>query len=163
MIKRGPIINEVIRETIVPLAIEQELTSFKISIDAYEVAALDGWRGRARLPADTTSPSQLWDAIGKLACLEIDWDIFKTRLTGFGEDEVACRCGAHFVSGFLILHRWSLIVLGRQPLLAQASELLPVRTTTLRELALLLTQLDQGNPSPLLPPDPDGGGGDGHN
>src|SRR5262249_47230060 len=124
-----------IRRKVLLIEVTQMLSSFKTSVEASEVGAFDGWRGRARVPADTPLTSQPWDAIDGLACLEIDWPLFKTRLARFGEEEVVCRCGAHFLSAFLVRHRWTLIVLGRQSLVTPATELLPIRTTTLATLA----------------------------
>ena len=149
------------RKAMVPLAVTRLLASFKSSTDAYDVATFNGWRGRTHVPADTTSPAQLWDTIGDLACLEVDWSPFKIRLVRSGESEVACRCGAHFVTAFLICRRWTLLVLGRQTLATPLSELLPIRNTTIEKLARLLPHLEEGERITVepLPGDPRGGGG----
>jgi hypothetical protein len=149
-------ISEAIRATVLPLKVETMLTSFKASIDAYEVATFDGWQGK--FPPNTTSPAQLWEAIGQISCFETDWSLFKSRLIRHGESEVTCSCGAHLVSAFLIRQRWSLIVLGRQSLITPASELLPIRTKTMEALARILPELDKGEASQPTPGDPRGGG-----
>jgi hypothetical protein len=137
--------------------VETTLSSFKASVEAHEVAAFDGWENTARLPADAPS-SDPSDAALRLDCLDADWTSFKARLLRHGESEVACRCGAHFLSAFLIRDRWSLIVLGRQSLIRPPSELLPVRTTTIATLARILPALDAAAPGPA-PGDPQGGDG----
>ena len=139
----------------VPAAVTRTLDVFKATVDAYDVAAFDGWHGRTHLP-DTTPPTELWDAIGKLACLAIDWSPFKSNLVRVGESEAVCRCGAHFVTGFLIHRRWSLIVFGRQSL--ATNELIPIRTRTMEKLGRLLPHLDENTAEPL-PGDSRGGGG----
>ena len=139
----------------VPAAVTRTLDAFKAGVDAYDLAAFDGWHGRTHLP-DATSPGELWDAIRKLACLETDWNPFKSNLVRVGESEVGCRCGAHFVTGFLIQRRWSLIVFGRQSL--AKSELVPIRMRTMEKLARLLPHLDEDTAEPS-PGDPRGGGG----
>ena len=126
-------ISEAIRATVLPLKVETMLASFKASVEAYEVATFDGWQGK--FPPNTTSPAQLWDAIGELSCFETDWALLKAQLVRQGESEVTCSCGAHFVSAFLIRQRWSLMILGRQSLITPVSELLPIRTKTMEALA----------------------------
>ena len=152
-------ISEAIRATVLPLKVETMLASFKASVEAYEVATFDGWQGWS--PPNTTSPTQLWDAIGELSCFETDWDLLKTQLVRQGESEITCSCGAHFVSAFLIRQRWSLIVLGRQSLITPVSELLPIRTRTLEALARILPELNKGEASQPPPGDPRGGGAGG--
>ena len=58
-----------------------------------------------RAVADPPSITQTWEAIDLLPCLQVDWQVFKTRVARFGEDEAVCRCGAHFFSAVLIRDR----------------------------------------------------------
>jgi hypothetical protein len=152
-----PIVTEPVRQQL-RLKVETTLGSFKASVDADTVAVFDGWHGTVRLPAGTPSTTHPWDAIERLPCLELDWRRLKEQLAQHGDGEVVCRCGAHFVSGFLIRRRWSFIVIGHASLVAPTSELLPIRTKTLETLARLLPELDAGEVPSIPPGDVEGGG-----
>jgi len=152
-------VDETTRTTVLPLRLETTLASFKASVEAYEVAAFDGWRSEARFFPNATAPKAVWEAVAKLDCLELDWNPFKSRLARDGESEAACRCGAHVLSAFLIHGRFSLLVLGRHSLIAPPPELLPIRTSTVRTLARILPALDRGQSADAPPADPRGGRG----
>jgi hypothetical protein len=57
------------------------------------------------------SPPNFWEAFDEPPCAAIDWNDWYRRLRAEGRVDTICGCGqSHHLMGFLLHHRWALIL-----------------------------------------------------